>query len=364
MSLNLSQKLALVGKAMQSLDKQFGKGTLIHLESHTPEPVEYISTGSLALNRALGCGGLPRGRIVEIYGPESSGKTTLALHVVAECQKLGGVAAFVDAEHALDLDYAKALGVNEAQLFISQPDHGEQALEVVDTLVKSGGMDVIVIDSVAALTPKAELAGEVGDAHVGLQARMMNQALRMITANAARSKVTVVFLNQIRQKIGVTFGSPETTTGGNALKFFASVRIDVRRIGALKDGERNTGNRTKFKVVKNKCAPPFGVGESDILFGTGFDTPGELVDLAVEFGLIEKSGAWYSMGKERLGQGRDTVRALIEAKPSLREDLLKKIEAAEAEARAARKPLPRVAASASNEADDSTEEAPHYAEAA
>ncbi len=329
----IAEKLKAVTRTIASLDKQFGKGTLMAMNDQPYEMVEALPTGSLGLDRALGIGGIPRGRIVEVFGPESSGKTTLALHTIAECQRAGGVCAFVDAEHALDMGYAEALGVDPKRLFIAQPDFGEQALEVVDALVHSGGVDLVVVDSVAALTPKAEIEGDVGDAHVGLQARMMSQALRKVTAAAAREKTCVIFLNQLRQKIGVTYGSNETTTGGNALKFFASVRIDVRRIGGLKDGEENIGNRVRFRVVKNKCAPPFAQAECDVLFGKGISRACELLDLAVEAGVIEKAGAWYSFGPTRLGQGRERVREYLEGDG----DLFAAIHGATLQALASRK---------------------------
>ena len=292
--------------ALGAIEKQFGKGSIMRLGKDAVEKeVQVIPTGSLGLDIALGIGGLPRGRIIEIYGPESSGKTTLTLHVVAEAQKRGGVAAFIDAEHALDVGYAKKLGVKTEELLVSQPDFGEQALEICDMLVRSNAVDVVVIDSVAALTPKAELEGEMGDAHVGLQARLMSQALRKLTAAIARSRTTVIFINQIRMKIGVMFGSPETTTGGNALKFYASVRLDIRRVGAIKKDEDMVGNRTRVKVVKNKMAPPFKEVEFDILYGTGISKEGDLIDLASEAEIVDKSGAWFSFAGERIGQGRD-----------------------------------------------------------
>jgi len=290
--------------AIAQIERQFGKGTVMRMGDKEQEVIPAISTGSLGLDIALGVGGLPRGRIVEIYGPESSGKTTLTLQVIAECQKLGGTAAFVDAEHALDPIYAEKLGVNLDDLIVSQPDTGEQALEVTDMLVRSGAVDVLVIDSVAALTPKAEIEGDMGDSHVGLQARLMSQALRKITGTVSRSNCLVIFINQIRMKIGVMFGSPETTTGGNALKFYASVRLDIRRIGAVKDGEEVVGNETRVKVVKNKVAPPFRQAEFNIMYGAGVDQMGEIVDLGAQHGFIEKSGAWYSYKGDKIGQGK------------------------------------------------------------
>jgi len=290
--------------AIAQIERQFGKGTVMRMGDKEHEVVPAISTGSLGLDIALGVGGLPRGRIVEIYGPESSGKTTLTLQVIAECQKLGGTAAFVDAEHALDPIYAEKLGVNLNELIVSQPDTGEQALEVTDMLVRSGAVDVLVIDSVAALTPKAEIEGDMGDTHVGLQARLMSQALRKITGTVSRSNCLVIFINQIRMKIGVMFGSPETTTGGNALKFYASVRLDIRRIGSVKEGEEVVGNETRVKVVKNKVAPPFRQAEFNIMYGSGVDQMGEIIDLGAQHGLIDKSGAWYSYKGDKIGQGK------------------------------------------------------------
>jgi recombination protein RecA len=320
-----TEKDKAVGAVVGEIEKQFGKGAIMRLgagESARPE-VGVVSTGSLGLDIALGTGGLPRGRIVEVYGPESSGKTTLALHVLAEAQKVGGTCAFIDAEHALDVGYARKLGVKTEDLLLSQPDHGEQALEIADMLVRSEAVDVIVIDSVAALVPKAELEGEMGDSHVGLQARLMSQALRKLTGATARGKCLVVFINQLRMKIGVMFGSPETTTGGNALKFYASVRLDVRRIGALKDGEQVVGNRTRVKVVKNKMAAPFRETEFDVAYGQGISRAGEIIDLGVEAGVLEKSGAWIGYGGERLGNGREAARQhLLE-----HQDLLKEIRA-------------------------------------
>lgn len=290
--------------ALTQIEKQFGKGSMMRLGEQRQEEIPVISTGSLALDIALGVGGLPRGRVVEIYGPESSGKTTLTLHVVAEAQKQGGTCAFIDAEHAMDPVYAKKLGVNTEELYVSQPDTGEQALEICDMMVRSGAIDVIVIDSVAALTPKAELEGEMGDSHVGLQARLMSQALRKMTANIKNSNTLVIFINQIRSKIGVMFGSPETTTGGNALKFYASVRLDIRRIGQIKEGDQVQGNQTRVKVLKNKVAPPFRQAEFQILYNEGINYVGEVLDIAVDQGLLEKSGTWYSFNDERIGQGR------------------------------------------------------------
>ena len=310
--------------AVSTIEKQFGKGSIMRLGDELPPPeVLVVPTGSLGLDIALGCGGLPRGRVVEIYGPESSGKTTLALHVVGEAQRLGGICAFVDAEHALDVGYARKLGVRTDDLLVSQPDCGEQALEITEMLVRSGAVDVIVVDSVAALTPKAELEGEMGDAHVGLQARLMSQALRKLTGTISKSNTLVIFINQIRMKIGVMFGNPETTTGGNALKFYASVRMDIRRVGALKDGDKVVGNRTRVKVVKNKMAPPFREVEFDILYGEGISHEGDLVDLGSECGAVEKSGAWFSFEGERIGQGRDNAKNFLVLHP----DISRKVEA-------------------------------------
>jgi recombination protein RecA len=304
--------------ALGAIDKQFGKGAIMRLgKDPIDREVHVVPTGSLGLDIALGIGGLPRGRIVEIYGPESSGKTTLTLHVVAEAQKLGGICAFIDAEHALDVTYARRLGVRTDDLLVSQPDCGEQALEIADMLVRSGAIDVVVIDSVAALTPKAELEGDMGDQHVGLQARLMSQALRKLTGTIARSNTMVIFINQIRMKIGVMFGSPETTTGGNALKFYASVRLDIRRIGAIKQGESAVGSRTRVKVVKNKLAPPFREVEFDIMYGIGVSREGDLLDLAVENGVVEKSGAWFAFGGERVGQGRENAKEFLHAHPEV-----------------------------------------------
>jgi recombination protein RecA len=309
--------------AVSTIEKQFGKGSIMRLGDEIPAPeVRVVPTGSLGLDIALGVGGLPRGRVVEIYGPESSGKTTLALHVVAQAQKLGGICAFVDAEHALDVAYARKLGVRTDDLLVSQPDCGEQALDITEMLVRSGAVDVVVVDSVAALTPRAELEGEMGDSHMGLQARLMSQALRKLTGTISKSHTLVIFINQIRMKIGVMFGNPETTTGGNALKFYASVRLDIRRVGALKDGEKVVGNRTRVKVVKNKMAPPFREVEFDILYGEGISREGDLIDLAAECDVVEKSGAWFGFEGERIGQGRDNARLYLREHA----DIAKKIE--------------------------------------
>lgn len=308
--------------ALSQIERQFGKGAIMRMGDGSTFPnVEVVSSGSLALDVALGIGGLPRGRVVEIYGPESSGKTTLALQVIAEAQKAGGTAAFVDAEHALDPQYSENLGVRVEDLLVSQPDTGEQALEITDMLVRSGAVAIVVIDSVAALTPKAEIEGEMGDHHVGLQARLMSQALRKLTANIKRSNCMVVFINQIRMKIGVMFGSPETTTGGNALKFYASVRLDIRRIGAIKKGDEIIGNQTRVKVVKNKMAPPFRQAEFEILYGKGISKLGELIDLGVANGIVEKAGAWYSYNKDRIGQGKENSRAFLQEHPEMAEEI-------------------------------------------
>jgi recombination protein RecA len=304
--------------ALGTIEKAYGKGSIMRLgDSDAKIKVPVISTGAISLDLALGIGGYPRGRIVEIYGPESSGKTTLTLHAIAECQKKGGIAAFIDAEHALDPTYARKLGVNVDELLVSQPDHGEQALEIADTLIRSGAVDIIVIDSVAALVPRAELEGEMGDTHVGLQARLMSQALRKLTGTIQKSATTLFFINQIRMKIGVMFGSPETTSGGNALKFYASQRLDIRRIGTIKVGDTAVGNRCRVKVVKNKLAPPFRLCEFDILFGQGISRTGDVLDLGVEADIINKSGAWYSYGEERVGQGRDNARSFLEEHPDI-----------------------------------------------
>ena len=312
--------------ALTQIERQFGKGSVMRLgDAQVDQSIQAVSTGSLGLDVALGIGGLPRGRVVEIYGPESSGKTTLTLHVIAECQKAGGTAAFVDAEHALDPTYAEKLGVNVDELLVSQPDTGEQALEITDVLVRSGGVDIVVVDSVAALTPKAEIEGEMGDTHVGLQARLMSQALRKLTANIKRSNTLVIFINQIRMKIGVMFGNPETTTGGNALKFYSSVRLDIRRIGSLKKGDEIFGNETRVKVVKNKVAPPFKKVEFDILYGEGISRESEIILLGVEHDLIEKSGAWYSYNGERIGQGKDNVRIFLKDNPEIAQEIEAKL---------------------------------------
>jgi recombination protein RecA len=321
-----SEKAKALAAALAQIEKQFGKGTIMRLgEGEAIEDIQVVSTGSLGLDIALGVGGLPRGRVVEIYGPESSGKTTLTLQVIAEMQKIGGTCAFVDAEHALDVQYAQKLGVNLPDLLISQPDTGEQALEIVDSLVRSGAVDLIVIDSVAALTPKAEIEGEMGDSLPGLQARLMSQALRKLTATIKKTNCMVIFINQIRMKIGVMFGSPETTTGGNALKFYASVRIDIRRTGTIKKGEEAIGNETKVKIVKNKVAPPFKTAEFDILFGEGISREGEIIDMGVNAKIIEKSGAWYAYNGEKIGQGRDNAREFLRENTELAHEIENKV---------------------------------------
>ncbi|MGN6612246.1 MAG: recombinase RecA [Angustibacter sp.] len=312
--------------ALAQIDRQFGKGSVMRLGDDVRAPIEVIPTGSVSLDVALGIGGLPRGRVVEIYGPESSGKTTVALHAVANAQKAGGIAAFIDAEHALDPEYAKKLGVDTDALLVSQPDTGEQALEIADMLIRSGALDIIVIDSVAALVPRAEIEGEMGDSHVGLQARLMSQALRKITGALSQSKTTAIFINQLREKIGVMFGSPETTTGGKALKFYASVRLDVRRIETLKDGSEPVGNRTRCKIVKNKMAPPFKQAEFDILYGQGISREGGLIDMGVEHGFVRKSGAWYTYDGDQLGQGKENARSFLRDNPDLANELEKKIK--------------------------------------
>lgn len=323
-----SEKEKALSAALKQIEMQQGKGSIMRLgDERVNENIQVISTGSLSLDDALGIGGMPRGRIVEIYGPESSGKTTLTLQLIAECQKLGGTAAFIDAEHALDPLYAEKLGVNTKDLLVSQPDNGEQALEIADTLVRSGAVDVVIVDSVAALTPKAEIEGEMGDHHVGLQARLMSQALRKLTANIKRSNTLVVFINQIRMKIGVMFGNPETTTGGNALKFYSSVRLDIRRIGAIKKGDEVLGSETRVKVVKNKVAPPFRQAEFEILYGEGISRLGEVINYGVKLGLLEKAGAWYSMDGQRIGQGKENARVFLKENPELAEQLEAKIRA-------------------------------------
>ncbi len=324
--ISASDKKKALDAALQQIERAFGKGSIMQLNGeHKPNDIESISTGSLGLDIGLGIGGVPRGRIIEIYGPESSGKTTLALHIMAEAQKTGGTCAIIDAEHALDPSYAKKLGVDVDNLLISQPDAGEQALEIVDTLVRSGALDVLVIDSVAALVPRAELEGEMGDSHMGLQARLMSQALRKLTGSISRSRTVVIFINQIRMKIGVMFGSPETTTGGNALKFYSSVRMDIRRIGAIKDKDEIVGNQTRVKVVKNKMAPPFRQVEFDIMYGKGISKTGELIDLGVAANMVEKSGAWYSYDGERIGQGRENAKTYLAEHPAMAEKLEKAI---------------------------------------
>ncbi|MEA4983300.1 MAG: recombinase RecA [Paludibacter sp.] len=320
-----SEKLKALQLAMDKIEKDHGKGTIMKMGDNKIEEVAVISSGSLGLNIALGVGGYPRGRVIEIFGPESSGKTTLAIHAIAEAQKAGGIAAFIDAEHAFDRSYAEKLGVNTNELLISQPDNGEQALEVADQLIRSSAVDIVVIDSVAALTPKAELEGDMGDSKMGLQARLMSQALRKLTANINKTNTTCIFINQLRDKIGVMFGNPETTTGGNALKFYASVRLDIRRVSQLKDGDEAIGNQTRVKVVKNKIAPPFRKAEFDIMFGEGISKTGEIIDLGVEYGIIKKSGSWFSYGDTKLAQGRDASKNVIKDNPELAAELETKI---------------------------------------
>lgn len=320
------EKLKVLQLAIDKLEKTYGKGTIMRMGDSAIEPLEAIPTGSVSLDMALGIGGYPKGRIIEIYGPESSGKTTLAIHAIANVQKNGGIAAFIDAEHAFDRFYAQKLGVDIENLLISQPDNGEQALEIADNLIRSGAIDIIVIDSVAALTPRSEIEGEMGDSKMGLQARLMSQALRKLTATISRTGCCCIFINQLREKIGVMFGNPETTTGGNALKFYASVRLDIRRTGQIKEGENVTGNRTRVKVIKNKVAPPFKLAEFDIMYGEGISKTGEIVDLGVECNVIKKSGSWFSYGDTKLGQGRDAVKQLLHDNPELAEELENKIK--------------------------------------
>ena len=324
---NNQEKLKALQLTLDKIEKGYGKGTIMKLGDNAIEDVLVIPSGSLGVDVALGVGGYPRGRVIEIYGPESSGKTTLAIHAIAEAQKSGGIAAFIDAEHAFDRFYAKKLGVDIQNLYISQPDNGEQALEIADHLIRSGAIDIIVIDSVAALTPKAEIEGEMGESKMGLQARLMSQALRKLAANINRTNTTCVFINQLREKIGVVFGNPETTTGGNALKFYASVRIDIRRIGQIKEGDDILGNRTRVKVVKNKLAPPFRKAEFDIIYGEGISKTGELIDMGVDLAILKKSGSWFSYGETRLGQGRDAVKNLLRDNPELSEEIEAKIKA-------------------------------------
>lgn len=327
MSTEKESKLKALQLTLDKLDKTYGKGTVMKMGDKAIEEVETISSGSLGIDLALGVGGYPKGRIIEIYGPESSGKTTLTLHAIAEAQKAGGIAAFIDAEHAFDRNYAEKLGVDIENLIISQPDNGEQALEIAENLIRSGAIDIVVIDSVAALTPKSEIEGEMGDSKMGLHARLMSQALRKLTGTISKTNCTVFFINQLREKIGVMFGNPETTTGGNALKFYASVRLDIRRSTQIKDGDNVLGNRTKVKVVKNKVAPPFKVAEFDIMYGEGISKTGEILDLAVEFEIIKKAGSWFSYGETKLGQGRDAVKSLIKDNPELADELEEKIKA-------------------------------------
>lgn len=320
-----AEKLKALKLTIDKIDKDFGKGSVMMMNEKSQEPMEVVSTGSIGLDMALGVGGLPKGRVVEIYGPESSGKTTIATHIIAEAQKKGGMCAIIDAEHAFDSAYAQKLGVDIDNLLISQPDYGEQALEIADRLILSGALDVVVIDSVAALVPKGELEGEMGDSKMGLQARLMSQALRKLTATISKTNTICIFINQLREKIGVMFGNPETTTGGNALKFYASVRLDIRRMAQIKDGEEAVGNRVKVKVVKNKVAPPFRSAEFDIVFGEGVSKMGEIIDMGVELGIVQKSGSWFSYGSDKLGQGRDTVKQLLHDNPELAAEIEKKI---------------------------------------
>ena len=319
--MEVQQKEKTLDLAISQIEKQFGQGSIMRMGEDSIVKIESISTGSISLDAALGIGGIPRGRITEIYGPESSGKTTLTLHIIAEAQKTGGYAAFIDAEHAMDPEYAKKLGVDTDNLLISQPDTGEQALDITETLVRSGALDIIVIDSVAALVPKAELDGDMGDSHMGLQARLMSQALRKLTGSVSKSRTSVIFINQIRHKIGVMFGSPETTTGGNALKFYASIRLDIRRIGQIKEGDQVVGNRTRVKVVKNKVAPPFKNTEFDIMYGEGISYEGDLLDLAVQADIVNKMGAWYSYNKEKIGQGRENAKRYLEDNENVRNEI-------------------------------------------
>jgi recombination protein RecA len=322
------EKLKALEVTLGKIEKDFGKGTIMKLGDHAIENIQIISTGSIGLDAALGIGGFPRGRVIEIYGPEASGKTTLAIHAIAEAQKNGGIAAIIDAEHTFDRNYAEKLGVDVENLLISQPDNGEQALEITDNLIRSGALDIVVIDSVAALTPKAEIEGEMGDQKMGLQARLMSQALRKLTANISKTNTSCVFINQLREKIGVMFGNPETTTGGNALKFYASVRVDIRRTSQLKEGEEIVGSRTRAKIVKNKLAPPFKKADFDILYGEGISQLGEIVDLGVDFDIIKKSGSWFSYGDTKLGQGRDAVKQIIKDNPELYDELKAKVSEA------------------------------------
>ncbi len=319
------EKLKALEVTLGKIEKDFGKGTIMKLGDHAIENIQVISTGSIGLDAALGIGGFPRGRVIEIYGPEASGKTTLAIHAIAEAQKNGGIAAIIDAEHTFDRNYAEKLGVDVENLLISQPDNGEQALEITDNLIRSGALDIVVIDSVAALTPKAEIEGEMGDSKMGLQARLMSQALRKLTANISKTNTSCVFINQLREKIGVMFGNPETTTGGNALKFYASVRVDIRRTSQLKEGEEVIGNRTRVKIVKNKLAPPFRKADFDILYGEGISQLGEIVDLGTEANIIKKSGSWFSYGETRIGQGRDAVKQVLKDNPELYDELKAKV---------------------------------------
>ncbi len=320
-----AEKKKALQATLDKIEKNYGKGTIMKMGDKAIEDIPSISTGSISLDFALGVGGFPRGRVVEIYGPESSGKTTLAIHAIAEAQKAGGIAAFIDAEHAFDRFYAEKLGVDIENLYISQPDNGEQSLEIADSLIRSGAIDILVVDSVAALTPKAEIEGEMGDSKMGLQARLMSQALRKLTANISKTHTTCVFINQLREKIGVMFGNPETTTGGNALKFYSSVRVDIRKISTIKDGDEIVGSRTRAKIVKNKVAPPFRKAEFDIMYGEGISKPGEIIDLGVDYGIIKKAGSWFSYGETKLGQGREAVKQVVIDNPELADELQQKI---------------------------------------
>ena len=328
-----ADKLKVLSAVMDKIEKDFGKGSIMRMSSESVTDVPVIPSGSITLDMALGVGGYPKGRVIEIFGPESSGKTTLAIHAIAEAQKAGGIAAFIDAEHAFDSYYAQKLGVDVDNLLVSQPDNGEQALEIADSLIRSSAIDIIVIDSVAALTPKAEIEGDMGDSKMGLQARLMSQALRKLTASISKTKTVCIFINQLRDKIGVVYGNPETTTGGNALKFYASVRIDIRRTSVIKDGEEQLGTRTKVKVVKNKVAPPFKKAEFDIMFGEGISKMGEIIDLGVEYEIIRKSGSWFSYGERKIGQGRDSVKDVLRAEPALMEEIELRVREAMREAR-------------------------------
>ena len=351
-------KLKVLNAVMEKIEKDFGKGSIMRMSSAEVADVQVIPTGSITLDMALGVGGYPKGRVIEIYGPESSGKTTLAIHAIAEAQKAGGIAAFIDAEHAFDSSYAQQLGVDVDNLLISQPDNGEQALEIADSLIRSSAIDIIVIDSVAALTPKAEIEGEMGDAKMGLQARLMSQALRKLTSSISKTKTVCIFINQLRDKIGVVYGNPETTTGGNALKFYASVRIDIRRVSVIKDGEEQLGTRTRVKVVKNKVAPPFKKAEFDIMFGEGISKMSELIDVGVKLGIVQKSGAWFNYGDIRLGQGRDNAKQFLKDNPEIANDIEGQIRANADKLYATRRPVGRTVAAAEKPADPAAAKEP------